>query len=129
VSEDGRRPSTLTAKLGQSELQTCHVTKLRLPNCEFIQKFVVFLNLSIAAEKKMVHLRLLLSVLLTSCCPVAVTSAADVDGLAEGPSKHPDRLSATVVIAVLVRNKAYTLPYFLTALENLDYPKDRISLW
>ncbi|PSN54543.1 Glycosyltransferase 25 family member [Blattella germanica] len=35
----------------------------------------------------------------------------------------------TVVIALLVRNKAHTLPYFLTLLERLDYPKDRISLW
>jgi collagen beta-1,O-galactosyltransferase len=35
----------------------------------------------------------------------------------------------TVVIAFLVRNKAHTLPYFLTLLERLDYPKDRISLW
>jgi collagen beta-1,O-galactosyltransferase len=36
---------------------------------------------------------------------------------------------STVVIAFLVRNKAHTLPYFLTLLERLDYPKDRISLW
>ncbi|EFA00173.1 glycosyltransferase 25 family member [Tribolium castaneum] len=35
----------------------------------------------------------------------------------------------TVLIAVLARNKAHTLPYFLTTLENLDYPKNRISLW
>jgi len=35
----------------------------------------------------------------------------------------------TIVIALLVRNKAHTLPYFLTLLERLDYPKDRISLW
>ncbi|XP_012266997.2 glycosyltransferase 25 family member [Athalia rosae] len=39
-------------------------------------------------------------------------------------NKHP-----TIVIAILARNKAHTLPYFLTLLENLDYPKDRISLW
>jgi collagen beta-1,O-galactosyltransferase len=35
----------------------------------------------------------------------------------------------TVFIAILARNKAHTLPYFLATLENLDYPKDRISLW
>ncbi|XP_044269786.1 glycosyltransferase 25 family member [Tribolium madens] len=35
----------------------------------------------------------------------------------------------TVFIAILARNKAHTLPYFLTTLENLDYPKNRISLW
>ncbi|BES98199.1 glycosyltransferase 25 family [Nesidiocoris tenuis] len=37
--------------------------------------------------------------------------------------------SETVLISILVRNKAHTLPYFLTYLEKLDYPKDRISLW
>ncbi|XP_075991068.1 glycosyltransferase 25 family member [Anticarsia gemmatalis] len=35
----------------------------------------------------------------------------------------------TVEISVLVRNKAHTLPYFLTCLHNLDYPKDRLHLW
>ncbi|XP_046391717.1 glycosyltransferase 25 family member-like [Ischnura elegans] len=35
----------------------------------------------------------------------------------------------SVVIAILARNKAHTLPFFLTSLENLDYPKNRISLW
>lgn len=35
----------------------------------------------------------------------------------------------TVVIAILVRNKAHVLPYFLTCLERLDYPKDRLLLW
>ncbi|EZA57456.1 Glycosyltransferase 25 family member [Ooceraea biroi] len=35
----------------------------------------------------------------------------------------------TVLIAILVRNKAHTLPYFLSLLERQDYPKKRISLW
>lgn len=35
----------------------------------------------------------------------------------------------SVVIILLVRNKAHTLPYFLTYLENLSYPKERITLW
>ncbi|XP_071636842.1 glycosyltransferase 25 family member isoform X2 [Temnothorax longispinosus] len=35
----------------------------------------------------------------------------------------------TVLISVLVRNKAHTLPYFLSLLERQDYPKKRISLW
>ncbi|XP_033222160.1 glycosyltransferase 25 family member-like isoform X2 [Belonocnema kinseyi] len=35
----------------------------------------------------------------------------------------------TVLIGILVRNKAHTLPYFLSFLENLKYPKERISLW
>lgn len=35
----------------------------------------------------------------------------------------------SVLIAILVRNKAHTLPYFLTFLEQLNYPKPRIHLW
>ena len=34
-----------------------------------------------------------------------------------------------VFISVLVRNRAYVLPNFFGYLENLDYPKDRISVW
>ncbi|XP_055383197.1 glycosyltransferase 25 family member-like [Condylostylus longicornis] len=34
-----------------------------------------------------------------------------------------------VLIVTLVRNKGHTLPYFLSYLENLDYPKKNISLW
>jgi collagen beta-1,O-galactosyltransferase len=41
----------------------------------------------------------------------------------------PSGKKPTVFIAILARNKAHTLPYFLATLENLDYPKDRISLW
>lgn len=35
----------------------------------------------------------------------------------------------TVVVAIIARNGAHSLPYYLGALERLDYPKDRISLW
>jgi len=34
----------------------------------------------------------------------------------------------TVFISVLVRNKEHTLPYFLTHLQNLTYPKSQITL-
>lgn len=40
-----------------------------------------------------------------------------------------ERKEATVLIVLLIRNKAHTLPYFFSYLESLDYPKDRISLW
>ncbi|CAG9862154.1 unnamed protein product [Phyllotreta striolata] len=39
-------------------------------------------------------------------------------------NKHP-----TILASILVRNKAHTLPYFLSNFESLNYPKDRISLW
>lgn len=35
----------------------------------------------------------------------------------------------TVMIAILVRNKAHVLPWFFGHLENLNYPKDRVSIW
>lgn len=35
----------------------------------------------------------------------------------------------TVMIAVLVRNKAHVLPWFFGHLEKLNYPKNRISFW
>ncbi|KAM9067583.1 inactive glycosyltransferase 25 family member 3 [Sarcophilus harrisii] len=34
-----------------------------------------------------------------------------------------------VVIAVLARNAGYSLPYYLGALERLDYPRARLALW
>ncbi|KOX78466.1 Glycosyltransferase 25 family member [Melipona quadrifasciata] len=34
-----------------------------------------------------------------------------------------------ILITILVRNKAHTLPYFLSYLEQLIYPKERIHLW
>lgn len=40
-----------------------------------------------------------------------------------------DLKPCTVFVAILVRNKAHTLPYFFSALESLDYPKDRMHLW
>lgn len=43
--------------------------------------------------------------------------------------EESDRNLPTVVIALLVRNKQITLPYFLGSLETLNYPKDRIILW
>lgn len=45
------------------------------------------------------------------------------------PQYEYETKANTVMIAILVRNKEHTLPYFLTYLERLDYPKDRISLW
>lgn len=45
---------------------------------------------------------------------------SDIEHLYKKPS---------VLIVSLIRNKAHTLPMFLTYLEEQDYPKDRISLW
>ncbi|XP_078082417.1 procollagen galactosyltransferase 2 [Mustelus asterias] len=42
----------------------------------------------------------------------------------ESPLQNP-----TVLLAIIARNTAHTLPYYLGAIERLDYPKDRISIW
>ena len=34
-----------------------------------------------------------------------------------------------VMIGILARNAAHNLPNFLGYLDNLDYPKDRVSVW
>jgi len=38
-------------------------------------------------------------------------------------------LPPTILVSIFVRNKEYALPFFLKCLYDLDYPKDRISLW
>ncbi|KAM9494364.1 procollagen galactosyltransferase 1 [Clarias gariepinus] len=38
-------------------------------------------------------------------------------------------LAPRVVIALICRNSAHSLPYFLGTIERLNYPKDRIALW
>ncbi|XP_030371927.1 glycosyltransferase 25 family member [Scaptodrosophila lebanonensis] len=61
------------------------------------------------------------------------TGSLTVQGYEDDPrSKLPadlDYQPPTVLITVLVRNKGHVLPYFLSYLEKLDYPKERISLW
>ncbi|CAG0914322.1 unnamed protein product [Notodromas monacha] len=42
---------------------------------------------------------------------------------------HDGSLEDTVFVVILVRNKETILPYFLTSLDRLDYPKSRMSLW
>ncbi|VDD77357.1 unnamed protein product [Mesocestoides corti] len=46
----------------------------------------------------------------------------------EEPNRFPV-IEPSVSIGILVRNKAHSLPYFLSHLEQLDYPKDRIHLY
>lgn len=52
------------------------------------------------------------------------TRGAAADVANERATKTP-----TVLIVTLIRNKAHVLPYFFSYLEQLDYPKDRITLW
>lgn len=42
---------------------------------------------------------------------------------------HQFAKQPTILIVTLFRNKAFTMPHFLTYLNQLEYPKDRIILW
>ncbi|KAM8930191.1 procollagen galactosyltransferase 2 [Pelodytes ibericus] len=35
----------------------------------------------------------------------------------------------SILIAIIARNSAHTLPYFLDCIDKLDYPKSRIAIW
>lgn len=43
--------------------------------------------------------------------------------------KYDNVEAPTVTIATLVRNKEHVLPYFLAGIYNLDYPKNRLTIW
>lgn len=57
------------------------------------------------------------------------TICAFITIVVSGNDEVVERKASTVLIVMLIRNKAHTLPYFFSYLESLDYPKDRISLW
>lgn len=52
-------------------------------------------------------------------CDMATTATTE-----NGTQKMP-----TVMFVLLFRNKGHTMPYVLNYLNQLDYPKDRISMW
>jgi collagen beta-1,O-galactosyltransferase len=67
--------------------------------------------------------------LLVSLLEVAVSSSGSQLQDA-GPSGVGSGVELPVVmVGILARNTAHTLPNFLGYFENLDYPKDRISVW
>lgn len=47
----------------------------------------------------------------------------------EDVHRHDGSKWPTVVVALIARNKAHTLPHFLSLFQQLDYPKERIALW
>lgn len=44
------------------------------------------------------------------------------------PDESP-LLKPKVLIAIVARNAAHSLPYYLGCIENLEYPKERIAIW
>ncbi|KAL7978504.1 hypothetical protein Chor_004321 [Crotalus horridus] len=47
----------------------------------------------------------------------------------EGEGEEEEEEMPTVVVAILARNAQHSLPHYLGALERLDYPAERISIW
>lgn len=67
----------------------------------------------------------LVSVVITTICLYSSCCGSEFqDELAEEEDKWP-----TIGISILVKNKGHSLPFALTCLQQLDYPKDRIYVW
>ena len=67
---------------------------------------------------------------LAVCIALLVTAIPSVYTMDNGDSSlEAAEDLPSVFLAILARNSAHMLPNFLGYLENLDYPKDRISLW
>ncbi|XDV49230.1 hypothetical protein PO909_018515 [Leuciscus waleckii] len=45
------------------------------------------------------------------------------------PVPESSLLKPKVMITILARNSAHSLPYYLGCIDRLDYPKDRIAIW
>lgn len=60
-------------------------------------------------------------------CALSAGFALDADS--DLKSELEEYEQPTVLITLLVRNKAHILPLFLSYLEQLDYPKQRIAIW
>lgn len=50
--------------------------------------------------------------------------------LVQEPTKAESALlKPKVMIAILARNAAHSLPHYLGCIERLEYPKERIAIW
>ncbi|XP_061098674.1 procollagen galactosyltransferase 2-like [Conger conger] len=55
---------------------------------------------------------------------------ADLVTLVQEPVRpESPMLKPKVLITILARNAAHSLPYYLGCIDRLDYPKDRIAIW
>nr|XP_017821500.3 procollagen galactosyltransferase 2 isoform X3 [Callithrix jacchus] len=76
-------------------------------------------------------LLLLYSALLREGCRARFAAELDSEDDGEEPAVFLESplQSPTVLVAVLARNAAHSLPHFLGCLERLDYPKSRMAVW
>nr|XP_033773160.1 procollagen galactosyltransferase 2 [Geotrypetes seraphini] len=59
----------------------------------------------------------------------AAAAAATSDPAGQTAAPEPPFQKPTVLLALLARNAAHTLPYFLHCLDQLHYPKSRLAIW
>ncbi|XP_031973720.1 procollagen galactosyltransferase 2 isoform X3 [Corvus moneduloides] len=84
-----------------------------------------------AASAPLVLLLLLLLLPLLRGCGAAPEPPEPPEPPGPEPPALPESalLQPTVLLAILARNAAHTLPYVLGCIERLSYPKSRIALW
>ncbi|XP_067086553.1 procollagen galactosyltransferase 2 [Osmerus mordax] len=57
-------------------------------------------------------------------------TASDLPTLVQDPVRtESSLLKPKVMIAILARNSAHSLPHYLGCIDRLDYPKERIAIW
>ncbi|XP_040264218.1 procollagen galactosyltransferase 2 [Bufo bufo] len=74
-----------------------------------------------------VSARLLLPVCLLSI--LAAVPGQELPVEEEGALPESGFQKPSVLVAIIARNAAHTLPYFLDCLDKLDYPKNRMAIW
>lgn len=56
--------------------------------------------------------------------------ASELPTLVQEPVKTESALlKPKVMIAIMARNAAHSLPHYLGCIEKLEYPKERIAIW
>lgn len=65
------------------------------------------------------------------CALMAQNCSGELMAHVQDPNPVPESslLKPKVMIAILARNSAHSLPYYLDCIDRLDYPKDRIAIW
>jgi cellulose synthase/poly-beta-1,6-N-acetylglucosamine synthase-like glycosyltransferase len=84
--------------------------------------FLFYFFRAMTCIKMMILIPLLLLLLFSQ--NISTVDQTSLDDQATSINQSP-----TVMIVLLVRNKAHIIPHSLALLERLDYPKNRISLW
>jgi len=59
----------------------------------------------------------------------ALSADSKISDVVYNPSKETEVKEPSVFLAIIARNAAHLLPNWLGYIENLDYPKNRISVW